>query len=97
MSGEKLHRVTFSHAVAKRIADISGDAFKLIQVDLFPGRRLSPDERSNALYGVLSAKNGRILRVAIQHDVAQLISDDKFRYLCELRIAPVSQRQRSGL
>jgi hypothetical protein len=89
INGDKLHRITFSRAVAQRIAVLSGPGFEAKPIEFKLGRELAPGERSrNGLYALLARKRDQVLRISMIQEAADLLCDYESRYIRECYVVP---------
>lgn len=84
----RLYRLTFSKAVAEHINNSLNNQYTLQRFKLTKGRRLSPGETCNGLYGIIDRRKDFILRIALDQRIAETLCDWDWRYLQELFITP---------
>lgn len=84
----KLYRLTFSKSLAEFLAKDKYEIriFKVIQGGEIPKDAIS----SSGLYGIVSSKSHKLLRLSLSKDFANFICRDKFRYLIECWLVPVA-------
>ena len=80
--------MTFSRSLAEHIARTSEAPLHVVRVRLRLGALLAPGAVSpTGLYAVCSARSGRILRVTLFQDLAELWRDpSRTVYACFLRV-----------
>lgn len=82
--GGRLHRLTFSRAVALECLRHLENSYKLQEFKAIMGHRLPKGEASpNGLYGICSERSKKLLRVSLIKEQAEFYLDDS-RYLCEI-------------
>lgn len=79
----KLYRLTFSESLAKFICD-KDDKYRVERFNFKIGKKLAVGEKSQSgLYAIMSVKGDYALRISLHQEGAQLLCDDKSRYLAE--------------
>ena len=79
---DKIYRFTFSKDVAQHILSLT-DGYEIRTFDVRIGRRLKSGEQGNGLYGILSSKTNKLLRISCIKDVAEFLTQDDSRYIAE--------------
>lgn len=86
--GKKLYRLTFSKTLAEHICEGSNGKYHVRRYDCIAGRNLADGELSKSgIYGIVSAKNGLLLRASLIAGVAELYRDST-RSICEAYLVP---------
>ena len=71
-------------------------SYQIKKVELKTGRRLAPGEKSlTGLYGLVSNSKGRLLRVALNPEVAEALCDENTRHIVECSIIAKSGGEES--
>ena len=79
----KLHRATFSKNLAELIVNgLTG--YEVREANFIRGNKLEPGETSRALYGLVATQKDLVLRVPLQKELAELMSDDDSRHIEEI-------------
>ncbi len=87
MNGNNIHRLTFSYSLAVYICQVLGPEYQVKKLSFQVGKILQPGEQSaNGLYAICSTKTNKVLRIAMNYELAQLMSDNHYRYLAEVGI-----------
>jgi len=74
--------------VAEHTNSLTGNAYTLQRFRLHKGRRLEPGEVSNSgAYAIMDSRRDYTLRIALDHQIAQLLCDWNWRYLQEVYIS----------
>lgn len=77
ISDKAIHRVTFSKALADHALKSSGLNYRVERVSLKEGRELQKGEASSSgAYAVIDRRKGKILRVALNQSIAELLAAD---------------------
>lgn len=85
MGGKRVHRITFSKSLADHAIQSSGQPFEAKRIRLQLGSELDRgDVSSSGAYAIVDRRKGRILRVALNQKVAEILAADyKFRKVVE--------------
>lgn len=89
MKDEKLFRLTFSRNLLEHMNTVAGGAYEIKRFKLMRGKMLEPGQQSGTgLYAIISAKKGKVLRVAMNKAQADLLCDFRSRQLQEVSLMP---------
>lgn len=82
----RLYRLSFSKSLLQHVREGLPEAYTLARFKVYKGRILERgEESSSGLYGIESHK-GKLLRIALSKDVADMLCDWRFRKLREIRL-----------
>ena len=85
----KLHRLTFSKSLAEHIIK-ENEKLQLKQFSFKIGRELKDGETSKTgLYGIIAKSKFYALRISLIKDLAELLTKDESRILCEIYLEKV--------
>lgn len=78
-------RISFSLSLLKHIIEeLKDNTYKIVKTSIIHGRSLDTYEISTTgLYGIVSAKSNKILRVTLFKELAELFRDNS-RYIIEV-------------
>lgn len=86
----KLYRCTFSQGLAEFIVRTACPEYEVRKVRYQLGRILKPNERSRGLYGIISTRNGIVLRCEGMLSNAEIKTECDSRYIQEIFLEPSS-------
>ena len=88
MKDDKLYRVTFSRSLAEFLA---GREYDIRVFKAAAGAPLATGSHSRTgLYGIISARNQKLLRISLSKAHAELLCGDRWRYVAECALVPVA-------
>jgi hypothetical protein len=77
LSDKAIHRITFSKSLAEHAVKSSGLDYRIERIALKEGRELQKGETSSSgAYAVIDRRKGKILRVALNQTIAELLAAD---------------------
>lgn len=88
-----MYRATFSKSVANHVLTFLDDSYEARKIKFEVGRNITTGEKSNTgIYGILDSRKGRVLRISVNKNMAEYLSNDNSRYLAEISITNIGER-----